>query len=64
VFFPSDRNLRSQDRGTTSYTISGLRGIGKTEVALEFSYDYIKNHLFDAVIWIPAESTKAIHDGF
>jgi hypothetical protein len=64
VFFPSDRNLRSQDRGTTSYTIAGLGGIGKTQVAVEFSYDCIENHLFDAVIWIPAESTKAIHDSF
>ena len=64
LFFLHGRDLRSQDRGIASYTISGMAGIGKTEVALEFSYDCIENHLFDAVIWISGESIMEIHDGF
>jgi hypothetical protein len=34
AFFPSDIDLKSQARGPTSCTISGMGGIGKTQVAL------------------------------
>ena len=64
MFFPPDVGLRIQGRGTTSYTISGMGGIGKTQVAVEFCYDCIENHLFDAVIWIPARTIEGIHGGF
>ena len=64
AFFSSDKNPWNHDRRTSIYTISGMAGIGKTEVAVEFSYDCVKNHLFDTVIWIHAESTSAIIDTF
>ncbi|RDW64633.1 hypothetical protein BP6252_10284 [Coleophoma cylindrospora] len=67
AFFPperDDKSHRSQGRSTASYTISGIGGIGKTQVAAEFGYDCIENDLFDAVFWIGAESTKAVHEGF
>ena len=41
-----------------------MGGIGKTQVAVEFAYDCIENDLFDAVFWVHAENTKAIHHGF
>jgi tetratricopeptide (TPR) repeat protein len=38
--------------------ISGLGGIGKTQVALEYAYRY--HHDYQAVLWVHAESTKAL----
>ncbi|PQE29642.1 HET domain-containing protein [Rutstroemia sp. NJR-2017a BBW] len=64
VFFPSDRNLKSQSGGLTGYTISGMGGIGKTQVALEFAHYCIENHLFNVVIWIDATTSMSIHAGF
>jgi hypothetical protein len=64
AFFPSDIASRSQGKGTTSCAICGLGGMGKTQVAVEFSYDCLERHLFDAVIWIDAQNIETIQSGF
>ena len=42
--------------------ISGLGGVGKTQLALEYAYRY--RHDYDAVLWINAESHEALISSF
>jgi hypothetical protein len=44
-----------------TYTIYGRRGVGKTEIALQFAYT---TPGFDAVYWIQCESSVAIRQSF
>ncbi|KAM3066325.1 hypothetical protein ACMFMG_003166 [Clarireedia jacksonii] len=66
MFFLSGQNLERQFQGTKIriITVSGVGGIGKTGIALEFCYNCLENQLFDTVIWISAQSTKTIRDAF
>jgi hypothetical protein len=50
-----DRNLRT-------YTIYGRRGVGKTEIALQFAYTNRSG--FDAIFWIQCETSVAIRQSF
>jgi tetratricopeptide (TPR) repeat protein len=42
--------------------ISGLGGIGKTQLALEYSYHYRQN--YDTVFWVTADSREALIAGY
>jgi hypothetical protein len=44
-----------------TYTIYGRRGVGKTEIALQFAYNTAG---FDAVYWIQCETSVAIRQSF
>lgn len=44
--------------GISSMAIYGLGGVGKTQIALEYAWS--RKELFDAVLWIPAETQLAI----
>lgn len=52
---------KSRD-GLRSMAIYGLGGVGKTQIALEYAYS--KQAELDAVLWVPAENTLALQQGF
>jgi tetratricopeptide (TPR) repeat protein/transcriptional regulator with XRE-family HTH domain len=72
--FPSPRNpyftgredLLQQVRGTLQecrrVALSGLGGVGKTQVALEYAYRH--SDAYDQVFWIRAETESTITGGF
>ena len=48
--------------GLRSLAIHGLGGVGKTQIALEYAYS--KQADLDVVLWVPAENTLALQQGF
>ena len=46
---------------TQSWAISGLGGIGKTQIALEYAYQYRQN--YSAVFWISAATRETLQAG-
>jgi hypothetical protein len=51
-----------EDQSLRTYTIYGRRGVGKTEIALQFAY--VNRALFDAIFWIQCETSIAIRQSF
>ena len=47
-----------------TYTIYGRRGVGKTELALEYAYSSIAKKRFDAVFWIGCETALSLRQSF
>ncbi|KAH6690763.1 P-loop containing nucleoside triphosphate hydrolase protein [Leptodontidium sp. MPI-SDFR-AT-0119] len=57
---PNDGNA-----GLKTYMIYGRRGVGKTEIALEFAHTNLKPRgVYDAVFWIQCETTVSIRQSF
>lgn len=55
--------LRSTgDQTLRTYTIHGRRGVGKTEIAMQFAY--LNNCDFDAIFWVQCETSVAIRQSF
>ncbi|KAH8602769.1 hypothetical protein B0O99DRAFT_587847 [Bisporella sp. PMI_857] len=52
---------RTQD-SLRSYTLHGKRGVGKTEVAVQFAYTNRCN--FDAIFWVQCETSISIRESF
>lgn len=50
------------DQSLRTYTIYGRRGVGKTEIALEFAH--MNRAGFDAIFWIQCETSVAIRQSF
>jgi hypothetical protein len=50
------------DSSFRTYTIYGRRGVGKTQVALQFGYTNI--HTYDAIFWIQCETSVTIRQSF
>ncbi|KAM0421006.1 hypothetical protein ACHAPT_011249 [Fusarium lateritium] len=62
TFFPSERVT---DRSPVAVcTLSGMGGIGKTQVAAEFSHHCLEHHIFDTVLWIQGDSYTSLIQGF
>jgi hypothetical protein len=58
-----NRYLRpTGDQSLRTYTIYGRRGVGKTEIALQFAY--LNEPGFDAIFWIQCETSVAIRQSF
>jgi tetratricopeptide (TPR) repeat protein/DNA-binding XRE family transcriptional regulator len=47
---------------TQSWAISGLGGIGKTQLALEYAYRYRQN--YHSIFWISAATRETLQNGF
>ena len=58
-------NHLSPKEGTSdlrTYTIYGRRGVGKTEIALQYAYENPSG--FDAIFWIQCETSVSIRQSF
>ncbi|PGH16299.1 hypothetical protein AJ79_01838 [Helicocarpus griseus UAMH5409] len=55
--------ILSKDR-TRKMAISGLGGMGKTQVALEVAYEIREKEPDRSVFWIPATSVETVEQGF
>ena len=57
------KHLSPKDDGSLrTYTIYGKRGIGKTEIALQFAHKNPSG--YDALFWIACETSVAIRESF
>ena len=45
-----------------TYTVFGRRGVGKTDIALEYAYSNLTK--FDAIFWINCETASALRTSF
>jgi len=50
------------DQSLRTFTIYGRRGVGKTEIALQFAY--MNRPGFDAIFWIQCETSVSIRQSF
>ena len=58
-----DRYLSPKnDQSLRTYTIYGRRGVGKTEIALQFAH--LNRPQFDAIFWIQCETSVSIRQSF
>lgn len=58
-----DRYLKWEGNASLrTFSIYGRRGIGKTEIALEYAHKNISR--FDAIFWIECESTLSLRQSF
>lgn len=55
---------RKTSRRPRACTLSGIGGIGKTQVAVEFSHYLIERRLVDMVFWIEADSVAGLKMSF
>lgn len=53
--------LVGQKENVSLVTISGIGGIGKTQLVLEYAFRYIKE--YDAVFWISADADEQVDNG-
>ena len=56
-------NVREINAINICQTVSGLGGVGKTALAIEYAYRYSKNYK-NAIWFVVAESSMTIYDGF
>lgn len=60
----SDDSRASQRQTCPSCVLSGLSGLGKTQLALEFCYIAQESQLVDLVLWIPAASRENVIESY
>ncbi|KAI1842360.1 hypothetical protein JX265_001792 [Neoarthrinium moseri] len=56
------KKLSSKSRKQHRFALSGLGGSGKTQIALEYTYRHLDD--YKVVIWILADSSEKINQGF
>ncbi|KAF2835466.1 hypothetical protein M501DRAFT_1034404 [Patellaria atrata CBS 101060] len=58
----SELTYSKEDGGIRSVALHGLRGVGKTQVALAFAYSKMK--YFDPIFWVAAEMDVVLKQSF
>ncbi|RSL54067.1 hypothetical protein CEP54_010098 [Fusarium duplospermum] len=61
IFSPSKR---SATKAPIIRILSGMVGVGKTDLATEFSHHCVEHHIFDMVLWIQADSHGSLFQSF
>ncbi|KAI1376960.1 hypothetical protein F4677DRAFT_416919 [Hypoxylon crocopeplum] len=64
TFLPSNPDSNICRGGIQCCIVSGIAEIGKTELAVEFSYRCIDNGHIHTVLWVNAETERNVVDGF
>lgn len=57
-----DKFLGHKSPNLRTYTIYGRRGVGKTDIALEYAHTNPSN--FDAIFWVNCETSVALRQSF
>lgn len=63
-FIAIKNNFLAGNIGVIPQAIVGSGGIGKTQLVAEYAYRAIHNKEYDAVLWIPADSSNKINDTY
>lgn len=58
------KQLNKQNFGVITQTISGLGGVGKTQLATEFAYRAAISNDYGAILWINAETPNTINNAY
>ena len=58
----SSYGLTTGQKEPKTFTICGIGGIGKTQIAVE--YIFSRRHLFDAIFWFQADDPQKLEAGF
>ena len=56
--------LSKRKFGIITQSISGLGGIGKTQLAIEYAYQAAENNEYSIIMWIPCETTHTIRNAY
>lgn len=62
VFQPGVPATDQDSLGATTFTILGLSGIGKTQIAAQ--YMFLRKGEYDAIFWLQADSTVKLDEDF
>lgn len=62
ALIPSAISEPSMEHGLRSFALSGLGGLGKTEIATKFMLMHKKE--FDAIFWVQADEQTKLEEGF
>ncbi len=50
--------------GIITQTISGLGGVGKTQLATSYAYNSVEKKLYDTILWIRAETSDSLNNSY
>lgn len=50
--------------GVITQTISGLGGVGKTQLAASYIYKSLEEKLYDTILWITAETKESLNNSY
>jgi len=58
------KTFNSNEEIAMTQALTGLGGIGKTQIALKYAYQSKKDKIYDYILWVNAESDVAINKSF
>ncbi|NQY43281.1 MAG: tetratricopeptide repeat protein, partial [Legionellales bacterium] len=58
------KKLSESNIGIISQALLGIGGIGKTQLATEYSYRTLEDNFYDTIVWISAENQNTINNSY